>query len=685
MTGAGAGVRASRRVLIAAVILGSVLWSVVSMVGLLDVAMALDAFIGVPRGVRSWMIPIAGIVGVGTLILRLWWGRRAGSVQSVALFIEHLVPDLRYRLVTAMDRHYESTPLASRLDEQLAPAGWERTVAAEGAKRIIRPLAASAVVLTAMAFAPSGTSRRVFQPGAGDALDRVALARAVDPLADLVVTIAPPPYVNRASQTFENPEEVHALVGSDVRVQGVAGERSVVMVAGAQRTATVTQGARWAVRFPMPPRPELRRFEDGQRGRQLLLVPVTDSAPVVRLDAPPRDTVLPDPTGVIDLAATLADDYGLDAGWFEVIVSTGQGESFQFGTARVSERPLAGTSAQLRAGIDLVALGATHGAFLHVRAVARDLNTVSGPGIGVSETRTVRVARRGEYDSIALEALPPLAADSSLLSQRLLIMLAEELVQRRPELSETTVTRESRAIARDQERLRRRVAEIIFMRLGDAEAGEHAHVEDTPAGALSPEDLLAAAGAATAEGAGEALDFHGDETPVVAVNRPLLEAYNAMWDAGRALGVADPEGALPHMYAALEAIQRARAAERIYLRGRPAAAVIDLPRVRLSGTAPTSTPADRRPGAGGSRARLLGRYRAALTRVAMGAPDGLDSLMLLRLAALTDAPDAVVPLNEAVSALREGREPGGFLRRALAALGGVPVGSVAATPWSIMP
>jgi hypothetical protein len=69
----------------------------------------------------------------------------------------------------------------------------------------------------------------------------------------------------------------------------------------------------------------------------------------------------------------------------------------------------------------------------------------------------------------------------------------------------------------------------------------------------------------------------------------------------------------------------------------------------------------------------------------MGAPDGLDSLMLLRLAALTDAPDAVVPLNEAVSALREGREPGGFLRRALAALGGVPVGSVAATPWSIMP
>ena len=40
-------------------------------------------------------------------------------------------------------------------------------------------------------------------------------------------------------------------------------------------------------------------------------------------------------------------------------------------------------------------------------------------------------------------------------------------------------------------------------------------------------------------------------TPVVAINRPLLEAYNAMWDAGRELGSGEPKRALPAMYAAL--------------------------------------------------------------------------------------------------------------------------------------
>jgi len=368
-----------------------------------------------------------------------------------------------------------------------------------------------------------------------------------------------------------------------------------------------------------------------------------------------------------------------------VIVSTGQGESFTFGTVRVSERALDGPSAQLRGTLDLAQIGAEFGAFLHIRAVGRDRNTVSGPGVGVSETRTVRVARRGEYDSIAVDALPPLPADSSLLSQRLLIMLAEDLLERRSNLSDTVFGQESRSLARDQRQLRRRVAEIIFMRLGDEEAAEHAHGDEERGEPLTPEELLAAAEEATEAGIGDALDFHGDETPVVAINRPLLEAYNAMWEADRSLGVGDPESALPHMHAALEAVQRARAAERIYLRGRPAPVVIDLPRVRLSGTGPTSPPGDRRGAFRSPRARLFSRFQIVLTRLVAGASDGLDSLMVVRLVALTDAPTAATPLGRAVTAMREGREPGAFLRQAFVALSGVPVGDTPTGSWSIVP
>jgi hypothetical protein len=67
---------------------------------------------------------------------------------------------------------------------------------------------------------------------------------------------------------------------------------------------------------------------------------------------------------------------------------------------------------------------------------------------------------------------------------------------------------------------------------------------------------------------------------VLAVNKPLLEAYNHMWDAGRALEIAEPRQALAPMRKAIAALQRARAAERIYLRGRPPTVVVDLNKVR---------------------------------------------------------------------------------------------------------
>jgi hypothetical protein len=258
----------------------------------------------------------------------------------------------------------------------------------------------------------------------------------------------------------------------------------------------------------------------------------------------------------------------------------------------------------------------------------------------------------------------------------MLIQLAEALQRRRPTLPRATVVSESQRIAADQARLRRRVSDIIFARLGEeSSAEEDAHEHGASRARMTPEELLKAADAATgAAGAHDhALDFAGGETPVVMVNRPLLEAYNAMWDAGRELGIGEPGAALPHMRRALDAIQRARQAERIYLRGRPAAVVVDLAKVRLAGKIADAAPAGRsaRRPEGGAEERAA-RMESAIEMLATAPAAAVDSLLLLRVDALERSPALAAALRDAIDALRSGRDATEPLARARRIAVGAP-------------
>src|SRR4030095_7769306 len=107
---------------------------------------------------------------------------------------------------------------------------------------------------------------------------------------------------------------------------------------------------------------------------------------------------------------------------------------------------------------------------------------------------------------------------------------------------------------------------------------------------------------------------------------------NAMWDAERRLGIGEPREALPHMRAALAAIQKARAAERLYLRGPPPRIVLDIPRIRLSGKKDGIDPGARSPRASEVAAALSrqARFRLALELLAGGGEAAaVDSLTLL--------------------------------------------------------
>jgi hypothetical protein len=281
------------------------------------------------------------------------------------------------------------------------------------------------------------------------------------------------------------------------------------------------------------------------------------------------------------------------------------------------------------------------------------------------------------------------------MSQRMLIMMTEALQRRRPTIARKVTVEESRRIGDDQARLRKAVGELVFSRLsGNADAG-HSHDDDFAAAdrsgkTTSAEALLKAASEATGSALDKVLDFDGDESPVVAVNRPLLEAYNAMWDAERELGQGEPARALPPMRIALAAIQKARAAERIYLRGRPPAVVVDLAKVRLSGkdkgASSTRTP---RADADAAVARRAVRLTRAIALLGDSAPAhraaALDSLLLLRLDAIGDAPTLAGALGAAVDALRSGRDASAALVRARRLSLGEPVARDSLGRWSGAP
>jgi hypothetical protein len=200
---------------------------------------------------------------------------------------------------------------------------------------------------------------------------------------------------------------------------------------------------------------------------------------------------------------------------------------------------------------------------------------------------------------------------------------------------------------------------------------------------MTPEELLKAADEATSGEGARALDFEGDETPVVAVNRPLLEAYNSMWDAGRELGIGEPGAALPHMRAALAAMQRAREAERVYLRGRATAVVVDLAKVRLAGEIDSAGASGRAPRTrlSGTAARQAQRFDAALALLEGDPAAAIDSLSLLRVDALGESPELASALAAAVDSLRGGKDATAALARARRVVAGAPLIRAGASVW----
>jgi hypothetical protein len=675
--------RAVRIVLAIGTLLRAIAWGLGAAFTLFVGAALIDLITPLSLGTRHAIVGVAAIGGLAIAGSLFWRDRSVLSLERVAMWVEERVPSLEYTLVTAVETGNASFIAGVKTDR------WRPIALRRSARALRAPTAVAIAAIVALLLMPGGAVARMTLPRAGDSIDRTStLGRSsASRLTPLVAEVIPPRYSGQRESKLDEPRDVRALVGSALTIAGRGDANGIVARMGKDSLAATQRGDRWSIALAVPTKPFAIRLTDRTFERIVAIEPILDASPSVVLNVPAHDSVLRTPTGRIPLAAHATDDLGLVSAAFEYIVSSGEGETFKFKSGTVGVVKPTGKSATLASAISLDSLRLKAGDIVHVRAVARDANDVSGPGIGVSETRTIRIARADEYDSVAVDAAGPADEEKSVISERMLIMLAEALQKRRPSLRRDTVVSESRRIAVDQKRLRRTVGDVVFTRLGGDPSGEEHTDDESPTRAKTMEEMLARADSATNRST-DPLDFEGDESPVVAVNKPLLEAYNAMWSASTELEVGEPGRALPHMRRALEAIERARKAERLYLRGAPPAVVIDVSKARLKGKDKGSN-SERRalsPADSAAHGRLL-RFANIVDLIQRDQRAAIDSLLVLRIDALADEPSFASALSDAADAMRRGKavEASNALTRARRVLAGPTVARDSLARWSIVP
>jgi hypothetical protein len=139
------------------------------------------------------------------------------------------------------------------------------------------------------------------------------------------------------------------------------------------------------------------------------------------------------------------------------------------------------------------------------------------------------------------------------------------------------------------------------------------------------------------------------------------------------------------MRRALAAIERARQAERIYLRGRPSAVVVDVAKARLAGKDKgVASLREARVVIDPAARRRESRFAHATALLATDPAAAADTLLVMRVDALGDSPSLAAALDDAARALRRGDGAAIPLawQRIRRALGGAPLLRDGLSAWS---
>jgi hypothetical protein len=629
-----ARVRHARIVLLCAIAASAILGAAAVGAGVLALASAADLLVPLPFSARRLVLPAAVAAAAASLLVAAWRGRHARSLGRVALYLEERLPQLRFALATAVA---PAVPPSDAAREAL-----ERAVASVDARGALWPPVARAIAvraaalvaaLIALAAVPAGTLARILDPRPGDILLRPTPGAADAPvpnrLVPIVVRVEPPRYAGRDPLVLEDPATVAALPGSRIEVRGRGASRGATDSLGASITpagggqgrdlALRVDGDSWSAAIVMPAEPAILRLKDRAYDRLVVLEPTPDEPPVLALLSPIRDSTFAEPKGKLDIDVQIQDDIGLARAEIELLYTSGGGEQFETKRIIVSRASFNGTrEARLRAAIVLDTMGLRPGDVLHVRAVAWDRNDVTGPGKGESETRTIRIRDPRDLSDVNITAAAAAAIDTSILSQRMLIMRAETLLVQRPQLEPEEYTRRSVRLSVQQGALRQRVLSIIY---------ELENVEGVGFVGHTPSSLV------------------------------LREAAEEMRVAEWELSIAQVPIALVHMRKALALLEKIRDANRYWLRGMLTTTPVEIEQVRLTGRDRANVgPRDPRERPEDPRRELLQRLNRAIALLDSDARAAGDSLQLIFAASLTEARDVSETLGQAIEAMQRGED-----------------------------
>ncbi|HEX7239203.1 MAG TPA: hypothetical protein VF263_02975, partial [Longimicrobiaceae bacterium] len=599
-----------------------------------------DLLLPLPAAAREalrWVPPLLLAGVAGRALLR---AVRPPDDRRLALLAEERVPSLGNRLATALDLgpgDDDANPVVRAFRADLAARLAVVDLHPVAPLRLRGPallLAASAAAAVGLGLAFPAAAREAWGRWARpvDAYESAWREARADVLPvvppqpvpgfdELRWRVRPPAYTGLPEREVRGAEGLALLPGTRVRLRSRVPERWSAVRAeliGGGALPVRRGGGEWSVEWT----------QGGAKGVALeavaggevvdrRVVPVAvlaDQPPEVALREPAHDLVVASATGRIPVRARAADDHGVADLRLTWIRSRGSGESFTFeeGEWAWGRVERAGKTVSGEHVLDLAALGLRPGDMIHLRAVARDRNDVTGPGESVSPTRVIRVARPEELDQVnTVVGMPPELEENPVLSQRMLILMTERLRDRAPRIGRAAVLEESTEIGHEQGRLRDRVGEQIFTRStaglqspdapasfqeegGTPHAHQGGHAEEGKP--RTPEETLAAASAATGRGTLEELGHRHDEGPVIAVNQALLAIYNAMYAAERELNQGDPAASLPHQYEALRRIKEAQQGERRFVRGTMRVDPVDVPAARGTGKLDEAAPSDRRAG-----------------------------------------------------------------------------------------
>jgi len=498
----------------------------------------------------------AGLVAGGIM---LWRGRLARTDAAAAKRIEDVLPGCRNVVITAEEllRHpNRASPWmrARVLDDAAEPARSVHVAQVVPLLRQVAFFALSACAVAALATGRGQTASQALRATIANVSNAGNVAASA-PLR-IVVTVTPPAYTGKPPRQERDPDRIDAIEGSSVRI-AVSGPRSGWNVRSATGTLassrlagetiaeTIAAESGYVVIEPLD---QAAATEDPR----LIPIAVTrDRAPIVRVETPGRDLVLPNAKTPVAVAASASDDFGVHSLEIRYTKVSGTGEQFEFeeGTLPVTVTRESDVAWKAGGQIPIASLKLEPGDALVYRAVARD-GRPDGRGLATSDTFFIEIAGPGQ---VALEGfeMPP-DQERSALSQQMIVLKIQRLRVRERTMPPAALAEATASIAAEQRAVR---ANFIFLMGG--------HVEDEEVEAEQSNEIQE----------GRLQNAARDD-----VNRAITH----MSRAEQALVAVDTASALAAARAAVDALQRAFGRSRYILRTIPVQSRVD-PSRRLTG------------------------------------------------------------------------------------------------------